>query len=118
VMAVTELRVATAIVGEECILMLTGDIDMSCSEEIGDLGVGTLESHRIRRLVVDLSEVTFMDSTGLNALVRMNRAASAQGKLLSLRYPPERVRKTLSITALDTVLRIEASGAPRLDASA
>jgi anti-sigma B factor antagonist len=117
--AVAELGVTTAINGDECVLAIAGEIDTACAGEIGDLGVGTLGSHCIRSLVIDMSAVTFMDSSGMGALVRMYQVAKTEGKLLSLRNPSEAVEKVLSLCALDTVLRIEsvadvllAGGAP------
>jgi anti-sigma B factor antagonist len=104
---VAELCVTTAIVGDEYVLSLSGDIDLSCSETIADLGIGTLESHVIRVLVLDMSAVTFIDSTGLAALVRMHNAASAQDKRLSVRNPSPSVWKVLRLCALDTVLTID-----------
>jgi anti-anti-sigma regulatory factor len=47
------------------VLELTGEIDTSCAGEIGGRGVGTLESHRIEWLVLDMSGVTFVDSSGM-----------------------------------------------------
>jgi anti-anti-sigma factor len=108
--AVAELRVTTAIVGDECVLTITGDIDTACADEIGDLGVGTLGSHCIRSLIVDMSRVTFIDSSGMGALVRMYHEAKGHGKRLTLRNPSEAVAKVLSLSALDTVLRIETCG--------
>src|SRR5262249_20022866 len=104
--ATADLSVTTAIVGNECVLEITGDIDMRSADDIGDLGIGTLESHAIRLLVLDMSAVTFIDSTGLGALVRMRQEAAAQGKPLLLRNPSEAVLKVLSLSALGTVLQI------------
>lgn len=105
----TELSVTTRIVGDECVLALTGEIDMLRADKLGDLGVGTLQSHNIRRLTVDLAAVTFIDSTGLGALVRMHQAASVQDKHFSLRNPSDAVRKLLSLSGLDALLPIETS---------
>ena len=101
--------VTSAIVGDECVLTLTGEIDFRYSERLGDLGVATLESHHIRLLVLDMSAVTFIDSSGLGALVRAHHAASAHAKVLSLRNPSDAVLKVLRLCALDTLLRIENS---------
>lgn len=108
--AAMEMRVATKIVGDDCVLKLTGDFNLTCSDQIGDLGVETLESDRTHLLVLDLSAVTFIDSTGLGALVRMYNAAAARGKGFSLRNPSGRVWRALRLTALDTALPIETSG--------
>jgi anti-sigma B factor antagonist len=107
---VAELCVTTVIVGDECVLTLAGEIDISCAEQIGDLAVGTLESHCIRLLALDMSAVTFVDSSGMGALVRMFQEAKAQGKGLSVRNPSEPVLKLLRLSALDTVLQLETAG--------
>jgi anti-anti-sigma factor len=105
----TELRVTTAVAGDQYVLTLSGEIDLGCAEQVGDLGVGSLESHGIRSLVLDMSAVTFIDSTGLTALVRMHQTAAAQSKRLSLRNPSPAVLKPLRLCALDTLLTIETS---------
>ena len=105
-----ELPATTATVADESVLKLADEIDFGCANTIGDLGVETLDSDGIRLLALDLAAVTFIDSSGLGALVRMHQAASAQGKRLALRNPPERVLKMLHRTTLDTVLQIETSG--------
>ena len=88
-------------------LKLANEIDFGCANKIGDLGVATLDSRDIRLLALDLAAVTFIDSSGLGAFVRMHQAASAQGKRLALRNPSEPVLKMLHRTTLDTVLQID-----------
>jgi anti-sigma B factor antagonist len=54
-------------------------------------------------VVADLSQVTFLDSSGLGVLVQAHRTASERGnRLLVVASPP--VRKLLRLTGLDTVL--------------
>lgn len=54
-------------------------------------------------VVVDLSRVTFIDSSGLGVLVQAHRTARERDtRLLVVASPP--VRKLLRLTALDTVL--------------
>lgn len=56
------------------------------------------------RLVVDLHDVPFADSSGLTALVAALRAARIAGGDLRLACPGEQVRSILAITLLDRVL--------------
>ena len=65
-----------------------------------------------RDLVVDLSEVTFLDSTGLGVLVGRLRQMRMKGGQLRLAGPADRVVKVLAITGLDRVFDI----APTLEA--
>jgi anti-sigma B factor antagonist len=62
------------------IVVVVGDIDMSTVEQL-DSGIiaaaGTDESNDV---LVDLSGVTFMDSTGINALLKGRRVADACGR--------------------------------------
>lgn len=56
-----------------------------------------------KQLVVDLSDVTFMDSTGLGVLVGRLKLLRAQGGTLRIRGASERVVKVFTITGLDRV---------------
>jgi len=59
--------------------------------------------HRGGAVVADLSEVTFLDSSGLGVLVQAHRTATERDtRLLVVASPP--VRKLLALTGLDTVL--------------
>jgi anti-sigma B factor antagonist len=59
------------------------------------------------RVVFDLSGLTFCDSTGLAALVRLHkRAVAADGELV-LRAPRPRVQHLLSLTGLIRLFPIE-----------
>jgi anti-anti-sigma factor len=54
-------------------------------------------------VVADLSRITFLDSSGLGALVQAHRTATEQDTRL-LVVASEPVRKLLRLTGLDTVL--------------
>jgi anti-sigma B factor antagonist len=78
------------------IVALEGELDLSTS-------VGLLE-HLVSRsdttTVVDLVEVSFMDSAGISTLVRArNRLAEGGGRLVLTR-PPENVYRTLEVVGL------------------
>jgi anti-sigma B factor antagonist len=55
-------------------------------------------------LVVDLSAVTFIDSTGLSALVETWRETTRRGTDFHLVGPAPNVRRVLTITQLDGLL--------------
>ncbi|WP_415854358.1 STAS domain-containing protein [Sinomonas sp. G460-2] len=62
-----------------------------------------------RRLVLDLAEVDFMDSSGLGAIVVCLRAAREAGGDLRLANAGEQVRMVLELTGLLGVLKPYAS---------
>ncbi|MGW3358611.1 STAS domain-containing protein [Streptomyces bungoensis] len=57
-------------------------------------------------LVLDLSGVTFCDSSGLNALLEAGRIAADKGKSLALARVPPALRRMLMWTGMDQVLVI------------
>lgn len=64
----------------------------------------------VARLVLDLSAVRFMDSSGLGLLLRCHRLAAARpGGGLTLRQPSDNVRNVLRLAKVDSVLKIESA---------
>jgi anti-sigma B factor antagonist len=57
------------------------------------------------RIVVDLADVTFIDSSGLGALISGLKATRQAGGDLRLAEVPEQVMTVLRLTNLDRVLR-------------
>jgi anti-anti-sigma factor len=74
----------------------------------------TVESGR-SRIVVDLAEVTFIDSSGLGALIAGLKATRQAGGDLRLAEVPEQVMTVLRLTNLDRVLRAHPSVADASD---
>jgi anti-sigma B factor antagonist len=56
----------------------------------------------ISRLIVDLSNVSFIDTTGINFLVTMANRGAEAGKQLFLKQPSDRVMKVLRLVQLET----------------
>jgi anti-sigma B factor antagonist len=50
---------------------------------------------------LDLSELSFLDSTGLHVLVKAQRSLEAAGSALVLVAPAEQVRRTLAVSGLE-----------------
>ncbi|MCW8102717.1 STAS domain-containing protein [Streptomyces tauricus] len=56
------------------------------------------------RIVLDLSGVTFMDSSGINVLVTLHQTAIRTQGWLRLAAPPEAVQRVLHVVGLDGVI--------------
>jgi anti-sigma B factor antagonist len=80
-------------------LRLVGEIDMDTSAILRR----RLESD-LSVTVLDLRDVTFIDSTGLNVLINANRN---RGDGLVLRSPTGAVARVLELSGMDRVFRIE-----------
>ena len=90
------------------VVVLTGEVDATNSEEL----YGVLESVLLQHphlLVVDLSELSFMDSTGLRMLLRSSRELDQQGGVLALASPQVSVARVLQLTRADQLIPVYAS---------
>jgi anti-sigma B factor antagonist len=88
-------------------LRLAGEIDMDCAEELRQLGEGLITDY-IGTVRVDLSGVTFLDSSGLNALISIRNKGLERGCVLILEKPAPNVLRIFELTALTDVFTIEA----------
>jgi anti-sigma B factor antagonist len=73
---------------------LTAELDKASREDIDDV-------------IVDLSKVTYIDSSGLGVLVGAHRRLKSEGRSLVLRVADAEMIKLLSITGLDQLFAIE-----------
>jgi anti-anti-sigma factor len=85
---------------------LSGDLDHGTAEALRTVALTAL-SDGVSNLVLDCSELTFIDSTGLNVLNEANKAARAQSGTLTIRNPPDLMARLMYVTQLDEVLDIE-----------
>ncbi len=83
----------------------TGDVDAYTS---GRLRAALHEAvgGSARLVVVDLTDVTFIDSSGLGALVGAHRRMLEAGGVLRVVRPPQTVGRAFELTGLDEVLEL------------
>ena len=60
------------------------------------------------RIVLTMGEVTFLDSTGLGAIVHGWRLAAEHGRVLQLTEATPAIRRLLTVTGLDDLLEPQA----------
>ena len=90
------------------VITVSGEVDLATSPELDVAIIGALESGT-QSLVIDLSDVSFMDSSGLGVIVRGLKRCREADKDLDLVISNERVLKVFGITGLDQVIPIHAS---------
>jgi len=79
---------------------VTGEIDMDSAERLDDAVGCALTMPGVRRVEIDLTEVTFMDSSGINVLVRCHAGAHRAGSSLVVTHPQPTVLRVLQITGV------------------
>lgn len=94
-------------------LAVRGELDISGVAEL-DRSLAALEGEQPTVLVIDLRGVTFLDSSGLRALLAADRRARNDGRRLVLVRAPDSVHRVFEIALLDRRLTFvecpEASG--------
>ena len=91
--------------GGATVVSLGGDVDMHRASELRD-ALTKIVAPRPPQLVLDLSEVKFLDSTGLGTLVYfLKEVGGYDGKML-LANLNENVRNVLEITRLEKVFSV------------
>jgi len=90
------------------VLDVGGEIDVATSPRLKELLTGLIEGGSAL-VIVNLTEVTFIDSTGLGALAAAVRDARAVGGDLRLVVTSPQIIKLLELTGLDEVFSVVSS---------
>jgi anti-anti-sigma factor len=89
------------------VLALQGELDVSTAPELG-AQLAEIEGGNPTSLLIDLSELEFMDSTGLTVIIRTRDRAAASGCRLLFRLGSPQVKRLLTLTGvLDHLTLVE-----------
>jgi anti-sigma B factor antagonist len=97
------------------IVSVDGEIHVSTAPEFSGALSATIESGRTR-LVLDLSDVMFIDSTGLSVLLNVLRRVTRAGGRMAVVCSNPTVLRLFEITRLDTTFDLHADVEPALAA--
>lgn len=90
---------------EHTVLRVAGDLDLETAPQL----LAAIEPYLStgdEPLLLDLSGLAFIDSSGLSALIRVNQRMIEAGRPLSIIAPAPPVAKAFEITGLDQVLPV------------
>jgi len=85
-----------------------GELDMATRSDFA-AALERIAQASPARVVVDLSQLTFIDSSGLNALVASSRAVEEAGGSIVFAEPSPFVARVLEIVQLPDTVRFETS---------
>jgi len=97
--------VSVASNGDRATVYLRGELDLSGVDRARE-AVEQAEGKGMPLLVLDLSELDFIDSTGLEVVLRAARRAHDDGRRLIVQRPSSYVRRLFEMTAIDQSLDI------------
>ena len=80
-----------------------GELDIATTPEL-EQALAEATADRVGEIVLDLRELSFMDSTGLRALAQANTRAEEAGVALSIIRGPRQIERVLEISGLGSLL--------------
>ena len=100
-----DVSVHTVVHGDTVVVQVAGEIDVYTAASLREKLADLIDADHTD-VVVDLTRVTFMDSTGLGVLVGALKKVRGYGGRLQLVIDQEKVIKVFRITALTQVFTI------------
>jgi len=79
-------------------LRLTGEIDLTTVDQLGEAIANEINRNDVAAVLIDLDQVTFLDSTGIATLVKGRHTADRQGKRIAVTNAHGLVRRVLDVT--------------------
>ena len=92
------MQIHTRRAGDVVILDLKGNLVRGVGDELLREAVDRLLAERSRKVLINLSDVAFVDSSGIGELVASKKVADQLGTTLKLMQLPERVKHTLKLS--------------------
>lgn len=91
------------------LLTLAGSLTLGRDAQNFEWTVEELIKNQARHIIIDLTEISFVDSAGIGILVGCHGKVASAGGQLRLAGAAERVLNVLRITKVDTILNLDAS---------
>lgn len=91
---------------ELVVVTLSGELDLATTPEAAKT-IGELVEAGFERLRVDLSRLSFIDSSGLRMLIRASRAAAERGCEFTVVPGSEAVQRAFEVTRLHSHFTFE-----------
>ena len=96
----TSLNATVHETGDGVVVALAGELDYAATDSL-EAELEKVEQAAPERLVLDLREVTFIDSSGLRLLLAADARAQDRGRRLELVRGPDVVQRVFEISLLD-----------------
>ena len=100
VASLPKFRIETLQSGSGTTIKLAGELDSATCSELLERFEQAAAAPDFRELVIDLEEVSFIDSSGMRAIIALERRAKEDGLALALMPPPPAVTELLRVTGI------------------
>lgn len=104
------LRIESTEQGDALVVALAGEFDLASAQLVDDELARAQESYPV--VVLDLSQVTFMDSTGLHVVLRVDERMNEAGSTLRVVPGGPQVQRLFQLTRATERLQTVADASP------
>jgi anti-anti-sigma factor len=103
VILVLNFDLQTETEGSSALVRIRGDLDLQVVDRVTD-ALARIESDEPELLVIDLSSLSFMDSSGMGVIAAAHIRAMDAGRRFAIVIPPAGVRQAFERTKLTEVI--------------
>lgn len=90
-------------------IRLTGELDHHTAEDLRQLATNAIEKYNIRHILLNLEQLSFMDSSGLGVILgRYKQIKQLQGEMVVCAISPA-VQRLFDMSGLFKIIRLEPS---------
>ena len=98
-----QLTIRSARAGDVHTIRLAGELDLATADDV-EKELERVEATDAESIVVDLSGLTFMDSTGVRLVVSAHTRSRAAGQRLTLLRGQAAVQRVMELSGVDALL--------------
>ena len=103
-----ELRISVSAEPTYTLVTLAGECDLHTGRQLRDVLTSEV-SRGARRMILELSGLSFMDSTGMQVLLSVRTVLNVRGGILALAAPQPVVARILELTGADQYIPVYGS---------
>ncbi len=90
-------------IGSETVIALSGELDLA-TLRIFEGVLDEIEFSSLRRVVLDLEQLSFIDASGLRGILKLHATCLEQSVALTIKRGPTNVQRVFLLTRTDRML--------------
>jgi anti-anti-sigma factor len=79
---------------------VAGELDSATCDKLAEAVEQAIADLRVEQLVLDMREISFIDSAGLRTMLLIEQSAAQRGLALTVHPPPEEMMELLQLTGV------------------
>ena len=86
--------------GDTLTVWLEGELDHHTARQTKEMLTSLLEHGKVKRLVLDMKQLSFMDSSGIGVVLGRYKELAKRGGSVAVRHPCERIDRIFGMSGI------------------